>query len=260
MKYAFLTDNTEILSKIQKPDILYFGNEFCQNMMPTQTQINKAFNWTLRNNIQFVFILPYLTNNKTKTADKLLQWLDNKGNNIEVIFNDWGTLSLILKYKNLQPVLGRLLTKQRKDPIAENIIENRQNKIKITVIDGQNTIVKAKKVPQTLKTYFQKSFLDVAHVMDFMKKNNVKRYELDLLPWGLKIKTDKKIKLSIYYPYVNITTTRYCGAVNLKYTKICSKICQSQIIEAGKNKLKYPYIIKGNAVFYKISKDIDRGN
>jgi len=256
MKYAFLTDNTEILSKIQKPDILYFGNEFCQNMMPTQTQINKAFNWTLRNNIQFVFILPYLTNNKTKTADKLLQWLDNKGNNIEVIFNDWGTLSLILKYKNLQPVLGRLLTKQRKDPIAENIIENRQNKIKITVIDGQNTIVKAKKVPQTLKTYFQKSFLDVPHVMDFMKKNNVKRYELDLLPWGLKIKTDKKIKLSVYYPYVNITTTRYCGAVNLKYTKICSKICQSQIIEAGNNKLKYPYIIKGNAVFYKTSKDI----
>jgi hypothetical protein len=107
-----------------------------------------------------------------------------------------------------------------------------------------------------LKTYFQKSFLDVGHVIDFMTENNIKRYELDLLPWGIKIKTDKKIKLSIYYPYVNITTTRYCGAVNLKYTKICSKICKSQIIEAGTNKLKYPYIIKGNAVFYKTSKDI----
>lgn len=256
MKYAFLTDNAEVLSKIKKPDILYFGNEFCQNMMPTQKQINKVFNWTLRNNIRFVFVLPYITNDKVKMADNLLKILNNKKRNIEVVFNDWGTLSLILKYKKLQPVLGRLLTKQRKDPIAENIIQNRQNKIKITLIDGKNTIVKAKKVPQTLKTYFQKSFLDVGHVMEFMKKNNVKRYELDLLPWGLKIKTDKKIKLSIYYPYVNITTTRYCGAVNLKYTKICSKICQSQIIEAGKNKLKYPYIIKGNAVFYKTSKDI----
>ncbi len=256
MKYAFLTDNIGVLNKIQKPDILYFGNEFCQNIIPAKQHINKAFQWALKNNIQFVFVLPYITNDKVKTADSLLHILNNKKRNIEIVFNDWGTLSLILKYKNLQPVLGRLLTKQRKDPIAENIIQNTQNKIKIAVIDGKKTIIKAKKVPLTLKTYFQKSFLDVGHVIDFMTENNIKRYELDLLPWGIKIKTDKKIKLSIYYPYVNITTTRYCGAVNLKYTKICSKICKSQIIEAGTNKLKYPYIIKGNAVFYKTSKDI----
>jgi hypothetical protein len=256
MKYAFLTDNIGVLNKIQKPDILYFGNEFCQNIIPAKQHINKAFQWALKNNIQFVFVLPYITNDKVKTADSLLHILNNKKRNIEIVFNDWGTLSLILKYKNLQPVLGRLLTKQRKDPIAENIIQNTQNKIKIAVIDGKKTIIKAKKVPLTLKTYFQKSFLDVGQVIDFMTENNIKRYELDLLPWGIKIKTDKKIKLSIYYPYVNITTTRYCGAVNLKYTKICSKICKSQIIEAGTNKLKYPYIIKGNAVFYKTSKDI----
>ncbi len=256
MKYAFLTDNIDVLNKIQKSDILYFGNEFCQNIIPSKLHINKAFKWALKNNVQFVFVLPYITNDKVKTADNLLQFLNNKKQIVEIVFNDWGTLSLILKYKNLKPVLGRLLTKQRKDPIAENIIENRQNKIKIAVIDGKKTIIKAKKVPPALKTYFQKSFLDVPHVMDFMKGNNIKRYELDLLPWGIKIKTDKKIKLSIYYPYVNITTTRYCGAVNLKYTKICSKICKSQIIEAGTNKLKYPYIIKGNAVFYKASKDI----
>lgn len=256
MKYAFLTDNIDVLNKIQKSDILYFGNEFCQNIIPSKLHINKAFKWALKNNVQFVFVLPYITNDKVKTADNLLQFLNNKKQIVEIVFNDWGTLSLILKYKNLKPVLGRLLTKQRKDPIAENIIENRQNKIKIAVIDGKKTIIKAKKVPRTLKTYFQKSFLDVPHVIDFMTENNIKRYELDLLPWGIKIKTDKKIKLSIYYPYVNITTTRYCGAVNLKYTKICSKICKSQIIEAGTNKLKYPYIIKGNAVFYKASKDI----
>ncbi|GAB1402405.1 hypothetical protein MASR1M68_13160 [Elusimicrobiota bacterium] len=256
MKYAFMTDNTDVLNKIQKPDILYFGNEFCQNIIPSKQQINKAFKWALKNNVQFVFVLPYITNDKVKTADNLLQLLNDKKQIVEIVFNDWGMLSLILKYKNLKPVLGRLLTKQRKDPIAENIIENRQNKIKIAVIDGKKTIIKAKKVPRTLKTYFQKSFLDVPHVIDFMTENNIKRYELDLLPWGTKIKTDKKIKLSVYYPYVNITTTRYCGAINLKYTKICSKICQSRIIEAGTNKLKYPYIIKGNAVFYKTSKDI----
>lgn len=256
MKYAFLTDNADILNKIQKPDILYFGNEFCQNIIPAKKQISKAFNWALKNKIPFVFVLPYITNDKIKKADSLLQLLNDKKQDIEIVFNDWGTLSLILKYKNLKPVLGRLLTKQRKDPIAENIIENRQNKIKIAIIDGKKTIVKAKQVPETLKTYFQKSFLDVPHVIDFMTANKIKRYELDLLPWGTKIKTNKKIQLSIYYPYVNITTTRYCGAINLKYTKICSKICQSQIMEVGINKLKYPYIIKGNAVFYKTSKDI----
>jgi hypothetical protein len=128
MKYAFLTDNIGVLNKIQKPDILYFGNEFCQNIIPAKQHINKAFQWALKNNIQFVFVLPYITNDKVKTADSLLHILNNKKRNIEIVFNDWGTLSLILKYKNLQPVLGRLLTKQRKDPIAENIIQNTQKK------------------------------------------------------------------------------------------------------------------------------------
>lgn len=88
-------------------------------------------------------------------------------------------------------------------------------------MSGKKTIVKAKQVHQTLKTYFQKSFLDVPHVMDFMTANKI---------------------------------TRYCGAINLKYTKICSRICKSQTMEVGINKLKYPYIIKGNAVFYEVSK------
>jgi hypothetical protein len=256
MRYAFLTDDLKKLNKIQKTDILYFGNEFCQNIIPTKKQISKAFSWALKNNIQFVFVLPYITNNKIKTTDNLLNLLNDKKQNIEIIFNDWGTLALILKYQNLKPVLGRLLTKQRKDPIAHDIITNQQNKIKLAVIDGKKTIVKSKQVPQSLKTYFQKSFLDVPHVMDFMTANKIKRYELDLLPWGIKIKTNNKIKLSVYYPYVNITTTRYCGAINLKYIKICSRICRSQTMKVGINKLKYPYIIKGNAVFYKISKNI----
>ncbi len=251
MKYAFLTDDLKTLAKIKTPDILYFGSEFCVNMMPDIKTLEKALKFSLKRKTGFVLVLPFISNDKIKQADKLLAFLSRHKKRAEVIFNDWGALLLILKYKNLEPVAGRLLTKQRKDPAAFDIIENKQRKMKITVINGRQTILESKKIPATLKEYFQKSFIDAPGVSEFMAENKIKRCELDLLPWSIKIKKSKKIKLSVYFPYANITVTRYCGAINLNYSNRCARLCASRITEVGAGRLKYPYIIKGNAVFYR---------
>lgn len=253
MKYAFLTDNLGTLEKIKKTDILYFGDEFCANKIPDTKTVRKAYLWAEQNGKEFVFVVPALTDFEINKITRILEYLNGQNKKIEIIFNDWGTLLLILRYAGLRPVLGRLLTKQRKDPIADKILNNRQDKMKIISYKNQKVIITPKKVPLSLKTYFQKSFVDVSHVMDFMIANNIKRYELDLLPWGDKLNIDKKIKCSIYYPYVNISSTRYCGAINMTGTNKCKKICRTQKIEVGERKLEYPYVIIGNAVFYKAS-------
>lgn len=256
MKYAFITNELNIAKKCKNINILYFGDEFCQNKIGTKQKVQLAYEWSKKNNIQFVLVLPCLTNDKTIQVEQILKYLDSQNKKIEVVFNDWGTFVMVSCYKYLVSVLGRLLTKQRKDPIANEILENQQTKMKIILYKNKKVIVTPKKVPLSLKTYFQKSFVDVSYVMDFMISNNIKRYELDLLPWGNKLNINKKIKVSVYYPYVNISATRYCGAINFADTNKCNMICKKQKIEVGKNKFKYPYIIIGNAIFYKATKEM----
>ena len=256
MEIAFITDTIKDLNKLKNIDVLYFGNEFCQNKIPNLKQLEYCYGFCLNNKIKFVFVLPYITNAKINSVNKILNFLNSKKERIEVVFNDWGTFTLISNHKNLQPVLGRLLNKQRKDPIAQKILENTQPKMKVITEKGKQIIVQSKQMPKTLKTYFQHTFLDVSSVQNFMLKNNINRYELDLLPWGTKVNVNKKIKISIYYPYVNISSTRYCGAINLDYNSKCNKSCYKQKIIVGEKTLDYPYIIIGNAIFYKATKTI----
>jgi hypothetical protein len=38
---------------------------------------------------------------------------------VEVVVNDFGTLKIIKKYKNLKPIIGRLMIKTLKNPIVD---------------------------------------------------------------------------------------------------------------------------------------------
>jgi len=254
MEIAFITHKIKDLKKLERIDVLYFGDEFCQNKIPNLKQVEYCYDFCINKKIKFVLVLSFITNAKIKFVTDLLKFLNSKEEKIEVIFNDWGTFALISEYKNLKPVLGRLLNKQRKDPIAQKILENNQPKIKVITEQRQQIIVHAKLVPQSLLKYFQSTYLDVTEVQNFMIKNNITRYELDLLPWNTNLNINKKIKISMYYPYVNISTTRYCGAINLDYSSKCNKICEKQNIVIGEKSLDYPYTVIGNAIFYKATR------
>ena len=251
MEIAFITDTIKELNKLNNIDVLYFGNEFCQNKIPNLKQLKYCYDFCIKNNINFVLVLPFITNEKINFVNNLLIFLNSKKKSTEIIFNDWGTFTLISQYKNLQPVLGRLLNKQRKDPIAQQILDNTQPKIKVITEKSKQVIVQSKQVPKTLIRYFQQTYLNVPEVQKFMIQNNITRYEIDLVPWQNNLNINKKISLSVYYPYVNISTTRYCGAININYNSKCNKLCQKQQIVIGKKAFKYPYYIIGNAIFYK---------
>lgn len=256
MEIAFIVDTIKKLNKLKNIDVLYFGNEFCQNKIPNIKQLKYYYDFCIKNKIKPVFVLPFITNEKVSVVNNLLNFLNLQKEKIEVVFNDWGTFSLISNYKNLKPVLGRLLNKQRKDPIVQKIFENSQPKMKIITQNNKQVIVQSKQIPKSLISYFQHTYLDVPEVQQFMIKNNITRYETDLVPWQNKLKLTPKISLSVYYPYVNISATRYCGAINLDYSSECNKICQKQKIVVGGKTFDYPYYIIGNAIFYKATPDM----
>ena len=67
----------------------------------------------------------------------------------------------------------------------------------------------------------------------------------------MNINLPKQIKASIYYPYVKITTTRFCTYLNMLKNKNCTKHCEQLSIELKKYRVPYNYVIRGNTVNYK---------
>lgn len=182
----------------------------------------------------------------------MLEFLDAQDERIEVIFNDWGVFKLIREdYKNVEPVLGRLLTKQRRDPRAYDILLNRQRAKRIFDKKSNKTsIVISKKVPPSLYEHFKASVINVPIFQKFLLDNGIRRVEIDKLVWDMKIELPKEIGVSVYLPYAYVTTTRLCGLINLTYTA-CKKECQRFYFSFKSNSSPAPFYSRGNTVFYK---------
>jgi len=170
---------------------LYFGIEFCERLIPTTGELDYVINFVKENNIKLSFVTPYVPDEGMDKLEPLLELLNEKLLGSEVIINDFGTLEL-MQEKNLQlkPVLGRLLTKQKRGPRIINIMD---------------------KLPKTAIEHFRKSNAEVPIFQEFLIKNNFDRVELDNLLQGIGDDFSKsQIKASLYYPYAYVTTTRYC--------------------------------------------------
>ncbi len=226
---------------------LYFGNEFCQRLIPTAEDLDYVINFAKKNKIGLSFVTPYVTDEGIGRLEPLLGLLNKKLPESEVVINDYGTLELMQENKfKLKPVLGRLLTKQKRGPRIINIMD---------------------KLPKPAIDHFRKSNAEVPIFQEFLIKNGFERVELDNLLQGIEDDFSKsKIKASLYYPYAYVTTTRFC------LTSICDKKdavpgihpCKRECQKYGPFKLtnKYmpvPLLLKGNTQFFenkKLPKDL----
>jgi hypothetical protein len=163
----------------------YIGSETCMADMPNITQINR-----LAKSNKVTLVTPFVTDFEMLALEKIFKNVSN----IEVVFNDWGVFELLKKYKKLTPVLGRFLTKQRSDPAAYPVIKNSKALIK----------------------HFGQSLVNGKIFQNFLIKNNIRRVELDVLPWKNILRLPKEIKASIYYPLAKITATRFDTGVDFK--------------------------------------------
>jgi len=167
---------------------IYFGNEFCENLIPTPSEIRNFLSSFRNKDFELSFLTPWVTDRGIKKLEGILKILP-KGT--EIVFNDWGILNLINKFnkggsKNFKRVLGRLLVFHYRDP---RIIATKSRKLKRGL---QSSSLNAKK--------FQK----------FLQDNKISRVELDNTYQGYNFKISKKLKTSLYYPFVFIATATNC--------------------------------------------------
>ena len=200
--------------------------------------------------IKVTLVFPYITQERFKDAAKILEFVfQNKSFFDEIVFNDWGLFYFIrTKYPSVKLVLGRLLTKQKTDPFACEIIKNSQK-----AVIFNNKIFVPKKVSRHTAIYFGQTLINSPVFQRFMIDNNIVRVELNNLKWNMEIKLPQDIKASVYYPYVEISTTRFCRYLNMS-KNLCKKQCLQKEIKLKKYRSPYNYIIRGNAVFFKNDK------
>ena len=239
-------DNIELLDKYKNKKHIYFGAEFCEKKLFTLKDLKAIV--SRKNKQQVTLVFPYLTQTYLDKVKDMLAFINENSNMFcEIVFNDWGLFYFIRKnYPNIKLVLGRLLTKQKSDPFAYYTVFSKQ-----TISSSKNNIFVPKQISKETKEYFSQTLINSKIFQKFMIENNIVRVELDNVNWNIKIKLPKRIKASIYYPYVKITTTRHCSFLNMINSNKCKRQCEKYNIKLDKYRVDYNYIIKGNSVNYK---------
>jgi hypothetical protein len=219
-----------------KFDRLYFGTEFCERLLPTPKLLEQVFNKSRDAALCFTLLTPFVTDAGMKNLVPLLEWLDVNSEATEVVVNDFGVLHLLRnEYPSLIPVLGRLLTKQKRGPRLIRILDI---------------------VPDKMKQHFMGTPTDIDDYRSLIEKYGIKRLEFDnplqgvaRLPW---------IPASIYYPYAYISTTRICLAADCENRKKvlrriipCAFECSRYMFTLTHDAMPVPLLLKGNTYFLK---------
>lgn len=252
MERALLINEPKQLGRLRNFERIYYGTEFCQNLIPSLDNLKKVFSQVSERGKKITLLTPYVTGAGLGKLERLFRYLDGQSIKTEVVFNEWGVFKIIREnYRNIEPVLGRLLTKQRRDPRASDILFSKQKAKRVADPKAKTTIILVPKgVPPSLYESFKASLINVPVFQKFLLANNIRRVEIDNLAWEMKIEVDRKIGVSIYLPYAYVTTTRVCGLLNLSYS-YCGKECQRYYFSLKPKACGKSFYIRGNTIFYK---------
>ena len=226
---------------------IYFGDAFCQKLIPNKKVLLETYKKVINEGLSFTLNTPFLNDDNINIELKNIEYLCNYNKNFEIIVNDYGLFYEIRKnFPDIKLNLGRLLTKQKTDP---NIIKNDK---KITSNDYikkslSNILSKNKNIYK----HFKASVINDKIYQEYLLKNNVNRFEIEYLVWDMNLSFNKKFKITIYYPYAHITTTRNCGISNMTYTK-CNKTCNDIKLEIKNPFHFFNYFLIRNTVYYNI--------
>ena len=222
---------------------LYFGNEFCERLLPTNRDVDTALAFAGEKKASFTLVTPYCTELGLRRIRSLLKKLAKERPESEVVFNDWGVLRMLRTSSyDLKPVLGRLLTRIKRGPRLMGMIDV---------------------LPKEALEYLRSSNHTVPNYTEFLKKNGVERVELDNPLQGFDFeRADKDIHLSLYVPFAYVTTTRFCLTASCDIPEKkglvgvfpCKRECQKYTFYLENPVMPVMLLRRGNTIFFKNDK------
>jgi SAM-dependent methyltransferase len=206
-------------------DRIYFGNEFCEFLLPSVEQLANVLEFAARSGVEFTLMTPPCAENCLEKCERLIETLPA---NAEVVFNDWG-LPQAIRDAGKTPVHGRLLCKAKKDPRLG--------------VEGE-----------PFSEYFTDNNLQSEYI-ELLFASGIGRAELDNVFQGLRVDSASGMKYSLYYPYVCCSATRKCHFANIaegniKFRTIdeCPVSCSGENIPI--HNLGAEIFMQGNAQYY----------
>jgi hypothetical protein len=239
----FISKSKNLKYHIPEFTRLYFGNEFCERLLPSNQEIDTALIFSIKKELGFSLVTPYCTELGLKRVKELLKKIAQEKPGSEVVINDWGVLRALKSSSyHLIPVLGRLLTKIKRGPRLMNMLD---------VLPGEAI------------EYLKSSNLTVPIYSEFLQKHGISRAELDNPFQGFDFeRADNRIHLSLYIPFAFVTTTRFCLTASCDIPEEkgligifpCKKECQKYTFYLENPVMPVMLIRKGNTVFFKNDK------
>jgi hypothetical protein len=216
---------------------VYFGNEFCERLLPGAEALS-AIRWEIADRgLLFTLVTPYVTETGIQKIARLLETLPAGS---EVVFNDWGVLRIIRQnFPALQPIQGRLLTKLKRGPRIAQFLDT---------------------LPPDALHHLRSTNLSVPAYQQFLKKQTIKRVELDNPLQGLNLEgVPEDLQLSLYIPFAYVSTTRFCLVANCDIPEKkgmigifpCHQECQKYTFYLNNPVMTTLLIRKGNTLFFK---------
>ncbi len=96
---------------------LYFGSEFCQELIPGIKEIEVFCTRCAEEGVEAVLLTPVLTQKGLNRLERLFSGLHRQQLFPAVVFNDWGLLELLrTKYPDFPLRMGRLMNRGLRDP------------------------------------------------------------------------------------------------------------------------------------------------
>jgi len=240
---------------------LYWGQEFCQNLIPDLKDTENILAFAAKNKVKFSFVTPLVTDKGLRKLREAFSYLRKNNVECEIIVNDWGALGCLHaefnKYFKL--ALGRLLVRQQRDPSMKIVLEKQPPYAMRDKKTGKISIVVHRPPGKLYQQGMKASYVNSSLLQDFLSKFGIERLELNNVIQGLYLK-GIRFKKSIYTPYVNISTTRFCPMESrlqkLYRINMCNKECQGYYYEMHSKSIPMVIYKRGSTTFYKNLLDV----
>lgn len=234
---------------------LYFGQEFCEYLIPSADDVEQAFFFSRQMGWAFTYVTGYLTDaglDRTCTNFTRLRELAGSDENLEVVVNDWGVLGVLQQdFPTFEPVLGRLLTKQKRlarytrkghpPPISKDSLNTGLDEIL------RNQIEALRETAVSNPAYRQQ-------LVDW----GFRRVDLDIVPQLIALPAnDLSLAYSCYYPWGYVTGGRNCltaGVLDKRREfvatdELCPRPCQRFNRTPDLHHYPETMMQRGNSVF-----------
>ncbi|NLG26383.1 MAG: hypothetical protein GX557_00600 [Chloroflexi bacterium] len=238
-------DNLRLLDAAlaSRCDRVRVGSEFCEQLLPTDAALERAYAAVRDAGKPFVYVTPRLSVSGMQRVAAQLAALESWGG-ATVVANDYGTLNVLARHPGLTPHLGRHLVRvPDRSPWAEGLVHDKEL---------------TPKQQRWLTNLYAVTSLNYAPTLAFYRERGVQRVDLDWAPRvapALDELVAGGLQLSVLLQFVPATMTRKCHMARFlgeESHERCSRPCQrrafmlkSEILKAAGLRL----FLVGNAVF-----------